>query len=179
LKKEKENGYVRIAIVVGSHGLNGRLKLRMTTDNPDRFAKNSELILLVNGIYKTDRVKDFSYVVGKPGLLSLNGINTRNESDDLKGVEIFIKKDLAEKSRSDFDEDSFYYYDLIGCEVFIDSKSFGFVDNLMEAGSGIILVVKDFSEKSHLIPFVKEMVDTKRIKEKKIDITPIEGLIEI
>lgn len=176
----EEREYVRIGIITGLHGLDGRLKVKVTTDNPDRFWDEDGIFLEKGGVYKQYRVVDFHYVNGKPGVLNLKGIDTPEQGRLLKGREIYIDRDVAEATRSDLGSDEWYYYDLIGCNVIYNGADFGAVADILEAGTGEVLVIEDHSGKNHMVPFVESMVDTSELFEKRrITITPVEGLIEL
>jgi ribosomal 30S subunit maturation factor RimM len=49
----------------------------------------------------------------------------------------------------------------------------------MKAGSGEILVITDVSGRTHMVPFVKDMVDVEKLGEGVITIHPVEGLLDL
>ncbi|MFA5520073.1 MAG: PRC-barrel domain-containing protein, partial [Spirochaetota bacterium] len=55
---------------------------------------------------------------------------------------------------------------------------FGKVKDLFEAGAGEILVIENEAKKEVLVPFVESMVNTDRIKDGIIEISPVEGLLD-
>lgn len=171
--------YLRIGFVTGSHGLGGRMKVVVVTDLPDRFAEGSHVFLLEHENHVEYTIKEFIPVSGREALLQLEGISDRDSSDSKKGCEIQIDKRLAEETKSLLSEDEFYYYDIIGCSVIYKGELFGTIKEIIEAGSGSVLVILDRNNKEHMIPFVNEMVDTSSLREKRIVINPVEGLIEI
>lgn len=174
-----EKDYLRIARITGSHGLQGELKVYVITDIPERFAEGKVLYFGFEKASREYRVEGFRPMKVRILLLKLEGVNSRNDSDMLKGMDIFIKGSDAESGRDLLDNDSFFYYDLIGCRVYREGKEFGIVIDIMEAGAGDILVIEDLESKRAMVPFVESMVDTSRIKEKIIDINPVEGLFDI
>ena len=174
-----EKDYLRIARITGSHGLQGELKVYVITDIPERFAEGKVLYFGFEKASREYRVEGFRPMKGRILLLKLEGVNSRNDSDMLKGMDIFIKGSDAESGRDLLDNDSFFYYDLIGCKVYREGNEFGTVIDIMEAGAGDILVIEDLESKRAMVPFVESMVDTSRIKEKIIDINPVEGLFDI
>lgn len=175
-----DNSFVRIGTITGPHGLDGKLKVFLHTHVRERFSPGQTVhIKAPDGFYDTFRIAGFTAQEGKPALLDLETVTGHDQAVELKGRDVFIPLDEAESSRSILlDEDSFYYYDLIGCRVFLNGAEFGTVKDIMEAGAGDILVIRDQKDKQHLVPFVTEMVDVSRISQKELEITPVEGLLE-
>ena len=170
--------YLRIAVITGAHGLNGRLKVFFISDIISRFKKGNTVLLKENDIYNEFKVSEFKQHKGRNYLLLLDEVNDRNSAESLKGVEIFIDRSIAEETRDQLEDDSFYYFDLIDCSVFHDDKEFGIVKDIIEAGSGNILIIETPEGIEHIVPFVESMVDISNIHEKKITIKPIEGLFD-
>jgi 16S rRNA processing protein RimM len=170
--------FLRIGKIMGAHGLHGRLKILAITDIRERFEIGSHVYLKVRGEYNRNRVLDFIEQKGRQCIIELEGISNRDSALTLKGVEVFIEKDEAEKTRHLLGEDTYYYYDIIGCSVYLGGELFGRVTDILEAGAGEILVIENTSGKEFLIPFVNSMVDTRELFNRKIYIYPIEGLIE-
>lgn len=171
--------YLRIGHIGGGHSLNGGLKVLVTTDNLDRFTPGNTVYIQRKGGYVPYSIEDFSIHKNRIGLLHLKGVMTREEADSLKGLELCIDMEQAEETRKDLEEDSYYYYDIIGCRVYLDDRPFGTVTDIMQAGAGEILVIQAEDGKKHMVPFVESMTDTRLIDEKRIDIFPVEGLLDI
>jgi 16S rRNA processing protein RimM len=169
--------FLRIAKITGAHGLNGRLKLDVISDFSERFAPGSKMYIKIDNEFRPFQSVEFNDK-SKNSLLKLENINDRDAALSLKGAEIYITKSEAEKTRDQLDSDSFYFYDLIGCNVFMNGAAFGKVVDIMGSGENIILVLNNDKGKEFLIPFNNSMVDTKQIFNGRIDISPIEGLFE-
>jgi 16S rRNA processing protein RimM len=174
----RDEQFLRIGKIVGAHGLHGRLRVLAITDIRERFEIGSCIFLKVRGEYSRNRILDFIEQKGRQCLIRLEGISDREAALSLKGIEVFIERDEAEKTRHLLGEDTYYYYDIIDCSVYLEDELFGRVTDILEAGAGEILVVEDTSGKRFLIPFVESMVNTREIFKGKIYIYPIEGLIE-
>jgi len=174
-----EYNYLRIGKVTGSHSLQGRLRIYVITDILSRFAAGNEIIVYHDGKYMKRVVKDFKITKKRIGLLFLEGVNDRNSADALKGAELLISKEIAEEGRDDLDNSSFYYFDLIGTKVFLDDKEYGELIDIMEAGAGDIFIIKNGKDEEVLIPFMDEIVKTDRLEDGRIDIYPIEGMLDI
>lgn len=177
--RSKEKDFLRVASITGSHGLGGRLRIYMHTHVAQRFLPGKTVYLFEKGVYREYRVREFHDADPTKPFIALDGVTDRTGADQLKGCEIFIPLDEAEKSRDAvLDDDSWYYYDLIGCTVYIDDKEFGQVIDIMEGGAGDILVIKDGSGTEFMVPFVESMVDSSAVADKKLVVTPVEGLFD-
>jgi len=166
---------------MGGHALNGRLKINVISDNLNRFRKGNHIFIFENNDYKQYTIEEFKQLAdgGRICLLRINGVFDRTAAQAFKGKEIFITQQEAEETRDQLEENDFYYFDLVGCEVFLDNKKFAEVTDILQAGSGEILILTDMNGKQLMIPFIDSMVDTSRIKEMRLDIYPIEGLFDI
>lgn len=171
--------YLRIAIITGAHSLDGGLKVHVITDNPDRLFPETTVYLKRKGGFIQYRVEDFSLHKNRTGFLYLAGVTTREDAENLKGFELFIPREIAESTRDTLEEDSYYYYEILGCSVYLNDSVFGTVTDIMQGGAGEILIVQDANGREHMIPFVETMVETGRIREKRIDIHPVEGLLDL
>lgn len=170
--------YVRVGRIVGVHGINGRLKIFVITDIYDRFDVGNTLLFQIDSEYKEYTVQEFIQQKAKTSLLKVTGIDDRDTGLALKGVEIYIDKRTAEETRDLLGSDNFYFYEIIGCEVYYNNRLFGAVVDIIESGENSVLIIKDKQGKEALIPFIESMVDTAKIFSKRIDISPIEGLLE-
>ena len=170
--------FLRIAVITGVHGLDGRVKIYLITDVKERFRKGNMIFIRHENGFKEYRVLEFKEQKGRICLLRLDGIHNRSQAETLKGLEILIQKSTAEETRGYLEENEFYFFDIIGCKVYINDDEFGIVEDIMEAGSGEILIISGEEGKKHMVPFVKAMVNTARVRERRIDINPIEGLLD-
>ncbi len=171
--------YIRIAVVTGTHGLKGRLKVLVISDIRERFDTGKSVFIKTMADIREFKILNFIEQKGKTGLLELHGIDDRDAAQSLKGSEICIHRAEAERTRSALDEDSYYYYDVIGCAVYRGDAPFGTVTDILEAGSGEILIISNETGQQFMVPFVASMVDTKHIRDGRLDIHPVEGLFEV
>jgi 16S rRNA processing protein RimM len=175
---KNEEDFLRIGKIIGTHSLKGRLKIYVISDNINRFSPGKTVILKKDKSTLEHKISEFNPYKKRIYLLKFEGIESIDEAERLKGYELFITVAEAEKSRRELEEGSFYYYDIIGSDAFIDDNLFGTVTEIMEAGSGEILIITDTAGNKQMVPFIESMVNTERIKDKRIDIYPVEGLID-
>ena len=92
-----------------------------------------------------------------------------------KGEIIFVQEETI---REKLDEDEFLIDELVGLSVFdIEDKKLGFVVGVSNNGATDLLSVKTPDKKIALVPFVKAIIVSVSIKDKKIVINNLEGLL--
>lgn len=170
--------YIRIGKLVGPHGLDGRLKVLIVSDVAGRFEGLKDIYACLNGFYKKYPVETYEPYKDKYGLIRLKNVDNRELAEELVGIDLFIKFEEAQRDRKTLDHDTYFYYELVGCKVFLKKQLFGEVVDIFEGGAGEILVIADKNNKEYLIPFVESMVNIENIKKEQIEITPVEGLLE-
>ncbi len=177
-----ESEHLRIAVVTGAHALHGRLKILVVSDILNRFSAGIDVLLREkNGLnFKNCKITDFAPFKEKTCLVQIEGITDRTAAENLKGAEIFITREEAERTRNELlGDDEYYYYDIVGCDVYLDNTLYGKVTDIMEAGAGEVLLITDNKGKKQMLPFVESMVNTGQIKNNRIDITPVEGILDL
>jgi 16S rRNA processing protein RimM len=107
-------------------------------------------------------------------VLKVEGIDTVEQAEARRGQWLcFDESDLPE-----LEEDSFYYSDLIGCEVKLpDNQSLGQVTGIRPGAAGDLIVIGSGKEEK-LIPAVREYVTEINLTENVIVVDPPEGLFE-
>lgn len=168
--------YILVGKVSGSHGLKGGLNLVSFAESLDAFSPGSSLYLKnkITGEFKLFETISASKKKSNVVLVLLNGVQGRNEADLLKGMEVYIDK----ASLPEPEDDSYYWSDLIGMEVFEeDGNRLGRVKNLMRTGSSDILEVLD-GKKEVLVPFLKKIILSVSKAESKIIVELPEGLVD-
>lgn len=172
--------YVRIGVITGAHGLTGRLKILVISDIGERFESGNTVFIRNGDRYREHKIIQFSDAGRKTGLLQLDGINDRDAALLLKGTALLIQLSEAERTRDELTEEGYYYYfDIIGCAAFTRGQRLGIVSDIIEAGSGEVLIITDDAGREFMVPFVESMVDTRDIRDKKLYLDPVEGLLDI
>ena len=157
-------------ILVGNFGrpigLKGSIKLNSFTRPPENIKSYNSFYLKEENSYIELEVKKIT-TSGKNLIIFLNNCSSLEEVEkSFKGKEIFILRSSLQKT-----EGKFYWNDLIGLEVIIQSskKSLGKVHSLIETGSNDVLVIKNPNQEDILIPFVMKQVILK-VTEKSIHV---------
>ena len=152
----KNDNLIVIGVISGKHGLKGLLKIKWYTES----SKGLELynpVHLING--NTYALKVMFENKGQ-AICTLEGINSPEEADLLKGEKIFAKR----SSFPVLDNNEYYLVDLVGCKVEnSEGKYIGEVTAVYDYGSApLIEIEKD------LVIFNNDNFPFVNIKEKKI-----------
>ena len=108
-------------------------------------------------------------------IVKFKGIDDINSLIEFKGQRLFISK---EEASNKLEKDEFLIRDLIGCAVFdTNNQKIGEVVGISSNSTQDLLNIKNLIGKIDLVPFVNEFFPEVDIKNKKIKINPIEGLL--
>ena len=160
--------YLEVGQIVKTHGIKGELKVKILTDNLSRFDKGSVLYV---GEDKKEVTITSSRVHQGMILITINELYDINKVLDYVNKMMYVDIDSVED-----DEDGYYYDDLIGCDVFVNDEKIGVVNDIIEVPQGELLEI-DINGEMKLVPYVDEFISSVDIDNKKIVITPIEGLL--
>lgn len=166
---------ISIAKILNFHGIKGEAKLGYTKGRE----KQIELLKKVY-VKKDNDFRELNVISVRFhkhfAIVKFKEFSTVNEVEEYKGCDIFLNKEEVEKN---LDNDEYLINDLVGMEVFdTDDCNLGTITAVGENLANDILSVKDNNGKEHLVPFVKEIVPVVDIKNKRIVINNIGGLID-
>jgi len=161
---------------LGRWGKNNEIKVLPLTDNPERF-ENLKTVFIASPGGGDDRLKEYSVERARKHsgyyLLTFS-VSCRQHIESIR------KGSLLKVHVNDvppLEEGVYYYYQLEGLQVVKEDNSIvGVVKEIMGTGGTSIFVVQ--GEKEYLIPFIEPVVKKVDLKEKRIVIFPMEGLLE-
>ena len=152
--KNDETGFFLIGKIVGVHGVKGTLKVLSYAESPAIF-QSADTILLKDAaredIYPIKWARPHKRIL----LMSLKGINTRDQAESLTEAGLYIEKARLPK----LEEGVYYWSDIIGLSVFIsDDICIGHIESIIPTGSNDVYVVKDDKDNEKLIPALESVV---------------------
>lgn len=169
--------WLSVGKLVNTHGIRGDVKIWPSTDFPElRFAPGRFLTLHAPDSDDTLEVEIISSREQKGMyVLKLKGFDNINQVERYKGWAVKVPdSELAE-----LDEDEYYYHQIIGCNVLTESgDEIGVISEILQPGANDVWVVNRPKGKQALIPFIKDVVLQVDVKEKRVTIRPMEGLLE-
>jgi 16S rRNA processing protein RimM len=142
-----------VGVIVGAHGVDGEMKLRLSTDTPEH-------LLTIKHVYAGDAPKPLALKGVRfhqgMALIKLHGVWNREAAQDLAGTTIRI----AGKDAAPLQPGEFYLYQMVGLEVFTEAgEKMGDVIDIMETGANDVFVVKPpGGGKDFLLPNTPEIV---------------------
>lgn len=168
--------YISVGKIVNFHGIKGEARVGYSKNQQEFFLSLKSVFVKIGNEYRElniDSVRQNKNFL----IVKFEGIDSINDIIPLKGCLLFVEEDVV---RENLEEDEFLIDELVGLSVFDNEngKNLGFVIGVSNNGASDLISVKTNSKKISLIPFVKAIVPVVDIKNKKIMINNIEGLLE-
>ena len=156
--------YLEIGQIVNTFGIKGQVKVVPFTDDITQFdtlkqiyiekRKNLELFEIEKSNYHKNMI-----------ILKLKGIDTPEQAESLRNCYIKINRKDARK----LPEGTYFIVDLIGLDVYTDEeKLLGTLEDIYNAGSSDIYVVRTSEGKQILLPAIKDVIKKVDIENKKV-----------
>lgn len=170
------NKYVSVGKIVNFHGIKGEAKVGYSKNQQDFFTSLDTVYLKDKDNYTSLHIL-FAKPLKNMMIVKFEGIDSINDILELKGKLLFVEESVI---RENLNEDEFLIDELVGLEVFDNEngQKLGFVIGVSNNGASDLISIKTNSKKISLVPFVKAIVPIVDIKNKKIMINNIEGLLE-
>ena len=165
--------YIEIGQIVNTNGLKGIVKVNPFTDDINVFEQIKYVYIDFKNELKKVKIQQVRYNKNQV-LLKLEGIDSIEEAEKYRTCYIKTEK----KKQEDLGEDIYYIVDLIGLTVFsTEGENLGIIDDVFPTGSNDVYVVKDNLGKQILIPAIADVVKEVDLKNKKMIVNLIPGLL--
>jgi 16S rRNA processing protein RimM len=161
---------VQAGKIVGIHGIRGEIKV-LSYGNYENGAWKALHIQSEEGIAEHEVL--WSRPHKRVILVKLADINSREEAATLISCEVFLKRSFFKK----LPEGEYYRFEIEGMEVETDDGRYlGSITDILSTGSNDVYVV-DGPIGEILIPAIKDVVLKVDVKQKKMLVHLIEGLL--
>ncbi len=158
--------------IVGVHGIKGNCKIRSYAESLSVFQSDSVVIVTTSDGRQKPYEINWAKPHAKAALISFKGVDTRDQAEALIGCELFIEKNRL----PDPEEGSYYWFDLIGLDVFDDDQKYlGRLESIIQTGSNDVYVVKE-DDTEILIPALESVVQKIDLKNRRMQVDLPEGL---
>lgn len=166
--------YLEIGQIVNTFGIKGQVKIVPFTDDITRFDELKEIYVEKKNELKLFQIEQVNYKKNMV-ILKLKGIETVEEVEKLRNCYLKIDRKDAKK----LPKDTYFIVDLLGLDVYTDEgKLLGKVDDIYNAGSSDIYVIKDELGKQILLPAIKDVLKEVDLENQKIIVHLIKGLVD-
>lgn len=164
---------MEIGQIVNTYGIKGFLKVVPYTDDIKRFEKLKSIYIQTKKSLETVIIEEVKYVKNLV-LLKIKGIDNINDAEIYKNC--YIKIDRSDAV--ELPEDSYFIIDLIGIKVYTDEgEALGDIIDVFPTGANDVYVVKNELGKQVLLPAIGDVIKNVDIKNKKMIVHLIEGLV--
>jgi 16S rRNA processing protein RimM len=163
---------VLIGKIVGVHGVKGNLKMVSFAETLEIFEKGSSIVL--RGRDGSHKEATISWIQphGRTALLSLAGVTTRRQGEELIGWELYIEKNRLPQLA----EGVYYWSQLIGLDVITEQGSYlGKIESIIQTGSNDVYVVKHHEQET-LVPALEKVVIAIDLTHNEMRVDLPEGL---
>ena len=166
---------ISIGKILNFHGIHGEVKVGYSLGKEKQIqeikalfaVKDSEKILLT-----VEKIRFHKNVA----LIKFKEFNSINDVISFKGA--FLKAS-KEESANYLEDNEFYIDDLVGLKAYDgDGNLIGDIAGILNIKEEDLLSIKTPEGKEYLVPFVKELVPEINMKEKKVLINKIPGLLD-
>ena len=135
---------VAVARIIGAHGREGEIRVKVTSDVPGRFDEGQTLFVSQDGVAsdgQTCRIAN-SRSTGSKGndvlIISLHGYRDRDQALKLAGHWLWVPQSEVPAA----EEGEYFHYQLIGLKVrTVDGEDLGELAEILETGSNDVYVV--------------------------------------
>lgn len=167
--------FVSVGKILNFHGIQGEARVGFSKGQEEFLLSLDKLFVKKENDYISLKITR-SRLNKNFALMKFEGINSINELMEYKGCLLFVEEETI---REKLDEDEFLIDELVGLYVFdTEDKKLGFVVGVSNNGANDLLSVKTNSRNICLVPFVKAIIVSVSIKDKKIVINNLEGLLQ-
>lgn len=155
---------INIGKIVSTHGIKGELKIISDQEQIKNILIPGNILRINSKEYVLNTYRHHKIYE----LITLQGFNNINQVLPLINKDVYIK-------REDIKVNDYLLDDLLNFEVFFQGKLVGKVVNIIRNKQNILLQIKH--EKTFYIPHVSEFIEQVDLKNEKIIVKNIEGLI--
>ena len=166
-------GNLEIGQIVNTFGIKGFVKVNPFVDDVLRFDDLKKVYIRRNKEIKELQVEEVKYHKNMV-LVKFKGIDKVEDAELLRNFYLEVDRENA----IELEEGEYFIADLLGMNVLTEeNEQLGKLEDIFNAGSSDIYVVKSEDGKQILLPAISEVIKEINIEENKIIVHLLEGLI--
>lgn len=165
-------GYTAIGKITSTHGIKGDMKIFPLTDDPDRFFSLRKAYI---GDLKEEVFPEEPRIHKGMILIRFKSLEDINKILRFKGQYIYV----LDEDRIKLPEGRYFISDLLGCEVFdMKERKLGTIKDVLQGAANDVYVIDGGNGLEYFIPAVERFIVSVSIADKRVQVDPIEGMIE-
>jgi 16S rRNA processing protein RimM len=170
-----EPRYLIVGEVLGAHGLDGELKVELTTDDPHRFRWLDRVFVGPEDEEPVARpLKGYRLHKGR-ALIRLEGCNDRTTAEAFRGMLLQVPREEA----IPLEEGEYFEHQILGLAVWtLDGEHLGQVTEIIYTGANDVYVVRSAGpdRREILIPAIADVVLRVDLEAGSLTVALPEGL---
>ena len=166
--------FLEIGQIVNTFGVKGMVKVVPFTENVERFAELKSVFLEKNNKMEEKEIEETKYHKNMI-LVKFKKIETIEDAE--KYVNAYLKVDR--ENAIELEDDEYFIADMIGMDVLTeDGEIFGSLKDVIETGANDVYIINSKKHGEVLIPAIKECILDVNVKEGRMLVHLMEGLID-
>lgn len=166
---------LQVGIIASTHGLKGEVKVYPTTDDVERYKQLKNVIIENGSTERTLQIQNVKFFK-KMVIVKFEGFDKIEEIEKYIGTPLYITRDQAVK----LEKNEYFIADLIGLTVIEETgKELGTIIDVLVTGANDVYVIRQSLDTTVqiLIPAIKECILDVNIKQGKMRVHLLEGLL--
>ena len=161
--------------VTRPHGLDGVLRVYSYAESADSYTQAGRVTLISPG----GEMQEFQVASARPHkkgvLLGLKGLDSVEAAEAFRDAGVYVARGALKRGR----EDEYFWYELIGLEVYLDTGVFvGTLERVLRTGASDVFVVRDGARET-LVPATRDVIEEVDLDRKRMILSPMEGLLDL
>ena len=162
---------VCLGVVTGPHGVQGAVRIKSFTQEPEDIARYGSLIDGTGSCYELRLIGAAKGVV----IARLSGVENRNHAEALRGLRLYLLRSALPQTEAE----EYYHADLIGLEaVLSDGTPVGRVRAIHDFGAGDTLELARPGAPPVMVPFTRAVVPSVELAAGRLVLDPPPGLLD-
>ena len=165
----------QLGYVIKPHGIRGEVQIFLDVDDPKEY-ETLESVFALQGQNLVPFFIESIAVRGDKAIVAFEEVETIDAAKVMKGQSLYLP--LSELP--DLPNQGYYYHELVGLEL-IDANSgpVGKIEQVMDAGSQMLIQVTHASGKEILVPLIDELIEGINREGGSLSMRVPEGLLDV
>ncbi|MFQ5689386.1 MAG: ribosome maturation factor RimM [Gemmatimonadota bacterium] len=166
-----------VATVMRAHGLEGVLQIRLETDRPEEVFQPGRTLRVESPPPGAPATLEISHsqAHGRGWLLRVREVTDRSTAERYGGHRLTVER----SGLSELEPDEYFLHELIGLDILDETgRLLGRVADVYDAPANPVLALR-VEDRETLIPFRREFVTEVDLRERRVVVRLLEGMLDL